>query len=90
MSGASERTLHIRAIFYRGGRKARSAAKRLRAMGIEPGHQVETCQLVLQTGGSIPGDVFDSWPELYFASISHRPVSDGTIIYELSIDWWKT
>jgi hypothetical protein len=38
MSGASERTLHVRARYYPGGKKGRSAARRLRAMGLTPGY----------------------------------------------------
>jgi hypothetical protein len=38
MSGASERTLHVRARFYPGGKKGRAAARRLRAMGLTPGY----------------------------------------------------
>jgi hypothetical protein len=39
--GASERTLHIRARYYPGGKKGRSAARRLRSMGLTPGYTRE-------------------------------------------------
>lgn len=57
MSGASETTLHRRAVYYRGGRKARSAAKRLRAMGLTPGRTHDGWRILKWPYVILPGVV---------------------------------
>ena len=50
-----ERTLHIRAVYYRGGRKSRSARKRLLAMGLEPGHARNGFRVLRRPYRILPG-----------------------------------